>query len=175
MAELQKLFGGKALTYEAFCKKAKAGGMNLVDLAQGEYVKKDSSQQASAQNAQGEEGDPSMQSALASLRAQYDAALSAAKMEGALDAALLRAGVRNPRAVRALLDESKLSMENDTICGLAPQLEALRVSDGYLFQAPVNGSDEGGYVCTGRMHGAQESAQFDKFLTAAMAAAGIQK
>lgn len=61
---------------------------------------------------------------LADLRAGY-----------ALDGALAKAKAKNVKAVKSLLDLTKLSYEGETVKGLDEQLEALRKSDAYLFDA----------------------------------------
>lgn len=51
-------------------------------------------------------------------------------LEKALDAA----NVRNPKAVKALLDMEKVKLDGETLLGLDDQLKALKESDEYLFQ-----------------------------------------
>ena len=57
----------------------------------------------------------------------------------ALDAALTGAKAKNVRAVKGLLDMSKISFDGDNIKGLDDQLKALKESDAYLFDI----TDEG--------------------------------
>ena len=73
---------------------------------------------------------------LESLRSRYDADLGAARLNGALDAALLTAKARDPRAVRPFLDMSRLSLDGDRLCGLDEQLAALREDKAFLFDEP---------------------------------------
>ena len=56
------------------------------------------------------------------------------RLDNAVDAALLAAGARNLKSVRALLDLAEVELSEDgELSGLAEQLEAVRKSDGYLF------------------------------------------
>lgn len=57
---------------------------------------------------------------------------------------LKAARARNPKAVSALLDSSKITYTDDGIDGLKEQLDALVKSDGYLFEAPA-GVGAGGF------------------------------
>lgn len=50
-----------------------------------------------------------------------------------LDNALTSAGVRNAKAVKALLDVESIKLDGDKLLGLDDQLKALHESDGYLF------------------------------------------
>ena len=67
--------------------------------------------------------------------AELQTQLQRAQLDGAVDTALVSAGARNPKAVRALLDLSKVAIEGEGLRGLAEQLDALRTSDDYLFTA----------------------------------------
>lgn len=53
--------------------------------------------------------------------------------EFALERALNKAGAKNPKAVKALLDLEKIKHVDDNLIGLDEQLTALKESDGYLF------------------------------------------
>lgn len=64
----------------------------------------------------------------------YEAKIATINKNNKIDLALRDAGARNPKAVRALLDESKVSVDGDNIIGLADQLKSLEDSDSYLFQ-----------------------------------------
>lgn len=68
---------------------------------------------------------------------QAAADLADYKKNNALDLALVKAGAKNPKAARALLDLEKVSLDGENLIGLSDQLEVLKTSDGYLF-------DEGG-------------------------------
>ncbi len=59
--------------------------------------------------------------------------LVAAKRNFAIDSVLLQAKAKNPKALRALIDDSKITFDNDKLAGLDEQLEAIKKSDSYLF------------------------------------------
>ncbi|APX72708.1 phage scaffolding protein [Companilactobacillus allii] len=63
-----------------------------------------------------------------------NAQLSITKLNGALDSALNSAKVRNPKAIRGLLnmDNIKLNDQGELV-GVSDQLDSLKKSDGYLF------------------------------------------
>ena len=50
---------------------------------------------------------------------------------------------KNQKAVLAILDHEKISVEGDAVHGLAEQMEALKQSDGYLFNLPKKASFTG--------------------------------
>lgn len=52
-----------------------------------------------------------------------------------LEKALTSAKVRNPKAVKALLDTESIKLDGDKLLNLDSQLEALKASDAYLFEA----------------------------------------
>lgn len=55
--------------------------------------------------------------------------------EFSLDKALTGAKVRNPKAVKALLDTEKIKLDGETLLNLEDQLTALKESDTYLFES----------------------------------------
>lgn len=52
----------------------------------------------------------------------------------ALENALTAAKVKNPKAVKALLDVEKIKLDGETLLGLDDQLKAIQESDAYLFE-----------------------------------------
>lgn len=72
---------------------------------------------------------------LASAQEKYTADLSRLQLDRALDMALLTGKARDVKAMRALLDIDKIKFDNDKLSGLDEQLEALRQSHGYMFEA----------------------------------------
>ncbi len=155
MEVMQKIFGEDALTYTQFVEKLK------------QHPEVQMGQNPPTQEV------TQLRAALTSLQAQYQQDLSAAKLDSAVDAALLAARAKNPKAARALLNFQTLRLENGTVQGLEEQIALLRQNEPYLFE---NGAEQDGdthIVRTGTAHGAQGTAPMDKFLTAAMAAAGI--
>ena len=55
------------------------------------------------------------------------------KKNNALDLAIIKAGAKNPKAVKALLNTDRISVDGENLIGLNEQLEALKTSDAYLF------------------------------------------
>jgi TolA-binding protein len=60
-------------------------------------------------------------------------------LEFTLEKALGKAGAKNPKAVKALLNTESIKLDGETLLGLDDQLKALQESDAYLF-----GEDEPG-------------------------------
>lgn len=64
----------------------------------------------------------------------HDAEITQLRLDNAVEAALLTAGAKNVKAVRALMDADKLKLEkNGTVSGLSEQIKAIQKSDDYLF------------------------------------------
>lgn len=64
---------------------------------------------------------------------EYEGKLTATKRDYLLNDTLKGAKARNPRAVSALLDHTKIVLKDDKLDGIDEQLEALKKSDPYLF------------------------------------------
>lgn len=64
---------------------------------------------------------------------EYETKLAEQRKESKLELALKDAKAKNPRAVKALLDAEKVSLDGDNLIGLEDQLSALKESDAYLF------------------------------------------
>ena len=102
-------------------------------------------------------------------KTQYDTDLKKIMLDGKVEGAIRDAHGKNPKAVRALLDESKISLDGENVLGLKDQLEALQKSDAYLFgesqqqnpPPPAGGKPAG------------EGAS-DPFVAAAMKGAGLK-
>ena len=64
----------------------------------------------------------------------HDAGITQLRLDNAVEAALLTAGAKNVKAVRALMDADKLKLEKDgTVSGLSEQIKTSQKSDDYLF------------------------------------------
>ena len=59
------------------------------------------------------------------------------KRDSAIDLALTKAGARNIKAVKALFDMDKITLDGDTIKGLDEQVTAVKTDNGYLFDDNV--------------------------------------
>lgn len=75
-----------------------------------------------------------LQKANADQQKAHDAELAQLKLDNAVELGLSGANARNSKAVRAMLDMSKIKMgEDGTLSGLSEQIEALKKSDSYMF------------------------------------------
>lgn len=63
----------------------------------------------------------------------YEAKLTQQRKESKLELALKDAKAKNPKAVKALLDNDAIKLDGDKLLGLEEQLKALQESDAYLF------------------------------------------
>lgn len=64
---------------------------------------------------------------------KYEQKLQQQAFDTKLSDALREAKVRNPKAVKALLDADSIKLDGDKLLGLDDQLGALKESDAYLF------------------------------------------
>lgn len=70
----------------------------------------------------------------------HDAEMAQLKLDNAIDAALTVAGAKNVKAVKALLDTSKVKLgEDGKLTGWDEQLTAVQKSESYLFEAKQQG------------------------------------
>ena len=74
-----------------------------------------------------------LKDANAQQQADYEAKLKKQTFDTKLSDALRDAKVRNPKAVKALLDSENIKLDGDKLLGLDDQLGALKESDAYLF------------------------------------------
>lgn len=63
----------------------------------------------------------------------YEKKIQDMQFNYALEGALKGANVRNPKAVKALLNLENVKLDGENIIGLNEQIEALKKSDSYLF------------------------------------------
>lgn len=71
---------------------------------------------------------------------EYQGKLQQQAFDAKLNDALRDAKVRNPKAVKALLESESIKMDGEKLLGLDDQLTALKESDAYLFVEEDNGS-----------------------------------
>ena len=64
---------------------------------------------------------------------KYNAELAEIKLAGAVDTALLGADALNVKAVKALLDMSKIKMDGDVLLGINEQIESLKKAEDSKF------------------------------------------
>lgn len=182
---LKELFGSDTLTFEQFSEKLKGSkDIKLANLASGQYVDKGKLDakiielntanqtirdlQDAVKKFDGVDVD-GLRTSLSDLQKKYDADISAARLDNALNLALAGARVKNPKLAKGALDMSLLKLDGDKLLGLDDQLKKLKESDGYLFEeekAP-------GRVGTGLDHKDSLDGDIDKFAAAAMKGAGL--
>lgn len=64
----------------------------------------------------------------------YEQAIASMKKGYAIDSALSKAGARNIKAVKALLDESKITLDDSgNVIGVVEQLDTIRKDNDFLF------------------------------------------
>lgn len=65
----------------------------------------------------------------------HDAEMAQLRLDNAVEAALTAAGAKNPKAVKACMDMTKVKLgEDGKLTGWDEQLSAVQKSDGYLFE-----------------------------------------
>ncbi len=173
MEFLKSVFGDKALTYaelEAALKDNKE--IKIANLASGQYVDKEKFDKAETRanglQTQLDEANKTikgfkdldvegLKKASSDWEKKYkdDTATLNQKLaeqtkNSKIDFALLGAKAKNTKAVRALLDESKISLDGENLLGLNEQIESLKKEAAYLFgetqnpPPPVDGKPTGG-------------------------------
>lgn len=97
---------------------------------------------------------------LADLQKKYDADIAAAKLDSALDMALMQAKARDLKAARALLKLDDIKLDGEKLLGFDGQMEALKKDKAWLFEAdeppaepPKPADPPGPTVKTGGSHG----------------------
>ena len=188
MEELKSIFGESALTFEQFSEaleKADKKTINLANLAKGGYVGKEKFSAKETELATANQTIRDLQDAakkwdgvdvdklkgdMAALQRKYDSDLAAAKLDNAINLALVEAKVKNPKLVRAGIDMSIIKLDGEKLMGLSDQLESLKKSDAYLFEDAGSG---GARVHTGGTHAGGNDT--DTFMAALMKGAGLNE
>lgn len=79
---------------------------------------------------------------------QYETELKRIKIESLLESRLIKEQAVNAKAVRSLLDMTKISVDGDNLIGIDDQLKALKASEPWAFKAqtkpPKSGAPLGG-------------------------------
>jgi hypothetical protein len=84
---------------------------------------------------------------------KFEADLRQVRLDAAIETALIGAKAVNTKAVRALLDPAKITLEGEAVKGLDEQLAALKESQKWAF------ADESAAGTTGRDHGSGSGAE----------------
>ena len=109
---------------------------------------------------------------LSTLQTKYAIDLEAVRKASAIDIALANSKAKNGKAARALLDLDAVKLDGNKLLGFDDQLETLKKSDPWLFEADTTKQDDGTgvHVDTGAEHGQGGSAEPSDGVTAAFAA-----
>jgi hypothetical protein len=110
---------------------------------------------------------------LTALQAKYDTdtaslndKIGAIEKDYALSDALTKSGARSAKAVKALLDDSKIEFKDGVLSGVDEQIDGLKNEYGYLFE----GTRDTGFA----LGGSGEAAE-DSFINAVRNGAGLGK
>ena len=185
MDKLKELFGEKALTWEEFTQGVSEAKIKLADLSEGRYVDREKfdSKVRELETATQSVSDltgklkafdgvdvAALKADVKNWETKYKNDLAAVKKDAAVDAAIMQAKGKNPKAIRALLDLDRITLREDgTLDGL--DLEGLKKSDGYLFDT-VQTVSRGNGVQSG--DGNPAAGGLDSFIASARAAAGLK-
>lgn len=111
-----------------------------------------------------------MQTEMSELQAKYEADTKAlndkvaeTSRNSAVELALTKAGAKNIKAAKALLDMSQVEVTDGSVKGLEEQLTAMQESDGYLFGT---GESTGQITASGNATGATAKVETDAMETA---------
>lgn len=93
--------------------------------------------------------------------------ISELQFNHSLEAELSKAGARNPKTIKALLDMDKLKNADGNIIGLKEQLDNLKKDESYLFNESNSNNDDDPNktkvtVNSGGSHGGANETEFDK-------------
>ena len=162
MEFLKKLFDGKALTYEELEAAVNGAGIKLADISsgyagQGDLEAKERELKAANESIRELTGKlkgfdgvdvEGLKADVKSWETKYNNDMRALKKAAAVDMAVMKAGARNAKAVKALIDMDKVTVKDDgTIEGL--DIEKIKETDGYLFNVETV-TTEGNGVAAGR-------------------------
>lgn len=142
---LKDIFGDKALTYselEAALKDSK--DVKLANLASGGYVDKEKYSALETKNKTladqlaklGEAKPEELQAEIARLKTENEQAeqkYQQALLDHAVESKLLGEGAVDVRAVRALLDMSKIKLDGENLIGADEQIAALKKDKAWAF------------------------------------------
>lgn len=188
MDKLKALFGSEALTFEQLEEKLKDNkDVKLANLAGGQYVDKGKltdveGELTTAKNTIKELQDTvkkfdgvdveALKNRASELETKYNSDLAAVKRDNAIYLDLVKAKVKNPKLAMSALDTSIIKLDGDKLVGLSEQIEALKESDGYLFD--IEETQTGGATVTTGGHHTNNN-NTDNFLSALMKGAGLEE
>lgn len=191
MDKLKALFGEEALTFAQLEEKLKDNKeIKLANLAAGGYVAKnkfddmETELNTAKDTIKGLKDTVSkfdgvdldgLKKSVTDWENKYNTDIAAAKLDSAVYMALVGAKAKNPKLAKAALDMSVVKMDGENLVGIKEQLDKLKESDAYLFEAeqPDNTQTGGAHFFnTGGSHGNVGNA--DVFMSGLMEGAGLE-
>lgn len=143
--EFLKEFLGDVLYAQVAEKLGGNEKIKLVNAADGAYISKEAHDAAvaKAKNDGIEEGKQSIDTTeldeLKSSKERLEKEFNSYRFNSALELKLATSGARNAKALKGLIDESKLTYDEEGLHGFDEQLEAIKADNDYLFEAPAAG------------------------------------
>lgn len=104
-----------------------------------------------------------LQQANEQTKTEYEEKLQQQAFEHKLHDVLKDSGVRNVKAVKALLDIDEIKLDGDKLLGLDGQLEKLKETDDYLFQSEEPAGNDPQIVTGGNPQGGGTNQDNDPF------------
>lgn len=191
MDKLKALFGTEALTFEQLEEKLKDNKeIKLANLAAGGYVAKNKFDDLETElntakttinglkdtvsKFDGVDLD-GLKNSVTEWENKYNTDIAAVKLDSAVNMALVEAKAKNPKLAKAALDMSIIKLDGENLTGLTEQIDKLKESDAYLFEAETKGDPDNGahFFSTGGNHGNAGNA--DVFLSGLMKGAGLEE
>lgn len=190
MEKLKALFGTDALTWEQLEEKLKDNkDVKIANLAAGSHVSKGKYDDVVAERDAANETIKGLRETVAKFdgvdveglkkaasdwETKYNTDIAAVKLDSAVYTALVEAKARNPKLAKAALDMSVIKLDGDKLLGLTEQLDSLKESDAYLFEAEQKEEDKGGAHVFSTGGGHNGGGNTDAFMSAFMKSAGLE-
>lgn len=191
MDKLKALFGTEALTFEQLEEKLKDNkDIKLANLVAGGYVDKRKYDDVVVERDTANNTIKGLKETVAKFDGvdveklkkdasewenKYNTDIAAVKLDNAVSMALVEAKAKNPKLAKAALDMSIIKLDGENLTGLTEQLDKLKESDAYLFEAETKGDPESGahFFNTGGNHG--NAGNIDAFMSGMMKGAGLEE
>lgn len=193
MDKLKALFGEEALTWGQLEEKLKDNKeIKLANLAAGSHISKGKYDDVVAELNTANETIKGLRETVTKFdgvdldglkksvtdwETKYNTDIAEVKRDSAVTMALVEAKAKNPKLAKSALDMSIIKYDGEKLTGLTEQLDKLKESDGYLFEAetepdptPAGGAH---FFSTGGNHGNAGNA--DAFISGLMKGAGLEE
>lgn len=196
---LRGIFGDKALTYaelETALKDSK--DIKLGNLAGGQYVDKAKLDAKIEELKKAEEAKTQLEASIKKFdgvdleglkkaatdwESKYNADITRARLESALELALRDSGAKSTKAVKAFLNLDEIKLDGEKLTGLDAQMEKIKAENDFLFapkEAPKTTTQEalaqtGIRLNSGAPHGQQANIDYSKMSDAEYYAATSKK